>query len=287
MCRLIWWCNAGWNGWGWDKRKSETDMEKLQAALENARRTRSGEGVPRAQTGRAKPPRGSCAALWEALGTFDVPEEKLQAQRVVTRAANPAAAPFDILRTKVLLQMQKNNWKRLAITSPTPRAGKSTIACNLALGLARQHDMRSILMDFDLREPSIADFFETSPPHDITDMLTGDVDFPEQALRFGDNLAVSMSRHIAPDPARLLMADETADLLDRIEAAYQPDIMIFDMPSVLVNDDARAFLKNADCALIVARADYTRYRQFDTCEREVAALTNVLGTALNAYKGKE
>ena len=267
-------------------------MEKLQAALENARRARKNEtGSAPASSGQElgarRSPMDSCDALWAALPSFEVPELQLQSRRVVTRAANPAAAPFDILRTKVLLQMRQHNWKRLAITSPTPKAGKSTIACNLALGLARQHDIRSVLMDFDLRDPSVAEFFKNSPKHDITEMLTGKVDFADQAMRFGDNLACSMSNTVAADPARYLLADETAQILDQIEAAYQPDVMIFDMPAVLVNDDARAFLKNADCALIVVRAEHTRYRQFDTCEREVAELTNVLGTTLNAYKGAD
>ena len=60
--------------------------------------------------------------------------------------------------------------------------------------------------------------------------------------------------------------------------------MIFDLPSVLVNDDSRAFLKNADCALIVVRADTTTYGQFEACQREVAEHTNVLGVVLNAYR---
>jgi Mrp family chromosome partitioning ATPase len=266
-------------------------MERLQAALENARRARKGEAdaarpSPSGQTRvKRRTPDANCESLWAALPEFDVSHQHLQTNRIVTRAANKAALPFDILRTKVLLQMRQNNWKRLAITSPTPKAGKSTVACNLALALARQQDTRSILMDFDLREPSLSDFFESVPPHDIADLLTGDVDFADQAFRFGKNLACCLSSHVVVDPTQLLLADETSDILDRIEDVYQPDIVIFDMPSMLVNDDARAFLKNVDCALIVVRAEDTRYRQFDDCEREVAELTNVLGTMLNAYKG--
>lgn len=265
-------------------------MEKLQAALENARQARKGQmprGVSAERPNRRTSTDGQCAALWGALPSFDMPDRKLHQKRIVTQEANPIAAPFDILRTKVLLQMRQNNWTRLAITSPMPNAGKSTIACNLALGIARQQDMRTILMDFDLRSPSVADFFAMSPTHDITDLISERVGFAEQALRVGDNLACSVMKTPADDPTRLLLSDGTADVLDQIEAAYQPDIMIFDMPSVLVNDDARAFLKNADCALIVTRAENTRYRHFDTCEREIAALTNVLGTTLNAYKGSD
>jgi Mrp family chromosome partitioning ATPase len=266
-------------------------MEKLQAALEKARRARGGT-VPRGaqKAPRATLPRtvgrgagASLDELWAALAPLEVSDAHLREHRVVTRQAGPSAAPFDILRTKVLLQMRQNGWKRLAITSPMPRSGKTTTACNLALGLGRQRDLRAILMDLDLRDPSVHEFFEAEPPHGIGELLTGGTSFAEQALRIGDNVAVSMARAAESDPTRMLLAEETVDVIDRIETAYKPDVMIFDLPSVLVNDDTRAFLKNVDCALIVARANKTRYSQFDTCEREISEQTNVLGTVLNAY----
>ena len=272
-------------------------MEKLQAALEKARKTRQAgqdkspaPAQPDAATTRpGVTPQGNSgmprqvADLWADLAPFALQDKLLQKHRVVTKAASPAAAPFDILRTKVLVQMRQNGWKRLAITSPMPSSGKTTTACNLALGLGRQNDLRSILLDLDLRDPSVHEFFDTRPPHSIGQMLTGEVEFADQALRFGDNVACSMARHAESDPTRLLLAEETAEVLDRIEALYKPDLMIFDLPSVLVNDDTRAFLKNVDCALIVIRANKTKYGQFDTCEREIAEQTNVLGVVLNAY----
>lgn len=263
-------------------------MEKLQAALEKARQAR---GTPmgtfrekphsalRQSTGKILPQ----DALWEGLTSFDVSDKHLSEQRIVTRQAGPSAAPFDILRTKVLLQMRQNGWKRLAITSPMPNSGKTTTACNLALGLGRQKDLRAILMDLDLRDPSVHSFFEAEPAHGIGDLLAGRTTFSEQALRIGENVAVSMARSAENDPTRLLLAEESVDVIDHIEATYAPDIMIFDLPSVLVNDDTRAFLKNVDCALIVARANATRYGQFDICEREISEQTNVIGTVLNAY----
>jgi Mrp family chromosome partitioning ATPase len=76
-------------------------------------------------------------------------------------------------------------------------------------------------------------------------------------------------------------------MLHSIQATYEPDIMIFDMPSILVGDNTRAFLKNVDCALIVARANNTKYGHFDACEREIAEYTNVLGVVLNAFPTKD
>ncbi|MGC9420013.1 MAG: CpsD/CapB family tyrosine-protein kinase [Rhodovulum sp.] len=263
-------------------------MEKLQAALDKARQSRteriaSPATEPDRSGTQAKKP-ATCLARWQALTPFEVQEKHLAQHRVVTRSAGGPATPFDILRTKALLQMRQNGWKRLAITSPMPGSGKTTTACNLALGLGRQRDLRSILFDLDLRDPSVHKFFETRPPHSIGEVLTGAVPFADQALRYGDNVAVSMAQHAESDPTRILLSEEAAETLDEIEAAYEPDLMIFDLPSVLVNDDTRAFLKNANCALIVVRADRTHYGQFETCQREIAEHTNVLGVVLNAYR---
>ena len=264
-------------------------MEKLQAALDKARKER---GVNLSGQKPRRPDRdmapealtaGGIEALWQQLKTFDVPAKVLEKHRVVTQSAGPSAAPFDILRTKLLVQMRQNGWKRLAITSPMPKSGKSTVACNLALGLGRQYELRSILLDLDLRNPSVGTYFDTKPEHSIGEMLRGEVAFSEQALRIGDNVAVSMARQAEPDPSQLLLSEDTAEILNLIETEYAPDLMIFDLPSVLVNDDTRAFLSKVDCALIVIRANVTRYAQFDTCEREIAEQTNVLGVVLNAY----
>jgi len=264
-------------------------MEKLQAALEKAREARTVKApavrvAPRERIAAASPTAAETDQLWAALAPFDLDEAHLVQHMVVSRVAGEAATPFDILRTKALLQMRQNGWKRLAITSPMPKSGKTTMACNLALGLGRQRGLRSILFDLDLRDPSVHKFFETSPPHSIGKLLTGEVSFAEQGLRYGDNVAVSMAQHPEDDPTRLLLAEETAEVLNAVEATYEPDLMIFDLPSVLVNDDTRAFLKNVDCALIVIRAEKTRFGQFDTCEREITEHTNVLGVVLNAYR---
>lgn len=262
-------------------------MEKLQAALEKARSNRTQKGPKQTSAvrpGDPKAPPSDLDELWGALTPFEVDKDVLEKHRVVTQVANAKATPFDILRTKIVLQMRQNGWKRLAITSPMPSSGKTTTACNLALGLGRQRDLRSIVLDLDLRDPSVSEFFNIKPEYGIGDVLDGTVSFEEQAMRLGPNVAFSMAKTPDTDPTRLLLAEETAAVLEDIEAAYQPDLMIFDLPSLLVNDDTRAFLKNVDCALIVVRADMTRYSQFDTAEREIAEQTNVLGVTLNGYR---
>lgn len=262
-------------------------MEKLQAALEKARKSRGSKpasGPARPQAPQASPRSTGAQDLWAALPELALDDAALAHHLVVSRAASDKATPFDILRTKILLQMQQNGWSRLAITSAMPKSGKTTMACNLALGLGRQSNLSAMLFDLDLRDPSVHAFFDYAPPHSVAQVLTGQVPFAEQAVRIGDNVAVSASALPETDPTRILLAEQTAETLDEIQSAYTPDVMIFDLPSLLVGDNTRAFLKNVDCALIIARAGATRFGQFDTCEREIAEHTNVLGVVLNAYR---
>ena len=263
-------------------------MEKLQAALEKARKSRGEYGDPsdtdRVSRKTRTGPIGSVAERWAALAPLHLEDEHLVKRRVVTRTPREKATPFDILRTKALLQMRKNGWTRLAITSPMPQAGKTTMSCNLALALSRQRELRSMLFDFDLRDPTIGAYFDTVPEYGIGEAMTGAVPFEKQAMRYQDNLIVSMAQREEPDPTRILLANETAEKLDSVQAEYEPDVMIFDLPSLLVNDDSRAFLKNADCAIIVVRADASQYSHFKVCKREVSEQTNLLGVVLNAYR---
>ncbi|MBF9032119.1 exopolysaccharide biosynthesis protein [Rhodobacterales bacterium HKCCE3408] len=256
-------------------------MEKLQHALQKAREQRGGATAgPRPVSGRAAAPL-ALAELWAALPAYEPQPKLLIHNRVVTFESGPAATSFDVLRTKMLLMMRKNGWRRLAITSPTSACGKTTTACNLALGLSRQPDLRAIVVELDLRRPAMATLLGTEPARDVTTMLTGEASFAEQALRVRDNVAISMARRPSSDPTKYMLSNETQERLKEIEARYRPDLMIFDLPPLLVGDDTRAFLSNVDCAMLVARADKTTVAQIDTAEKEIAEQTNVLGVVLN------
>ena len=272
-------------------------MEKLQSALNKARERRQAAGgaaptTPQNHPSQAAPAKkaGLSSAvddLWADLPTFKPTQEELEENRVVTYKAGSAATAFDILRTKVLLQMRQNNWSRIAITSPTPRCGKTTTACNLGIGLSRHTDIRSILFDLDLRRPAIGKYLGHHPQTGIRQLLQGKVPFSEQAVRFRSNMALCAARSPIVDPTSLLLSETASKVFDDIQVTYKPNVMLFDLPPFLVSDDTRAFLKNVDCALIMVRADETTVSQIDICEREISEHTNVLGVVLNGYKYPE
>jgi Mrp family chromosome partitioning ATPase len=260
-------------------------MEKLQQALQKARQQRGGDIAPRAAP-RTVPPAATRRAddLWAELKGFSPDEKRLMRNRIVTYTPGPFAAEMDVLRTKTLLHMRKNGWRRLAITSATAACGKSTLLCNLALSLTRQPDSRTVLFDFDLRNPSIGRILGAETAHDVTEVMQGEVAFADQAIRIRDNLAVCLATRTATDPMRYLMSREAQEQIEEIERRYKPDVMLFDLPPLVIGGDTPGFLANVDCALIVARADETTVSDIDKCEREVAENTNVLGVVLNQYR---
>lgn len=263
-------------------------MEKLQAALARAREQREGSDPSRpTRSGSVRPRSRQMAqaeaveAAWAAVPAFDPSENRMHSSLIFSTEASQPAQYFDILRTKLLLEMRRNSWTRIAITSGTPSCGKTTIACNLIAGLGRQPEIRGILFDMDFRRPNVSKLFGASPVASLEDVLTETVGFEEQALRLNENTIVSMTTKPVADPSKLINRARTAELLDDIQATYRPDIMLFDLPPVLLSDETRAFLKLVDAVVIVAGAESSTISQVDEVEREVAQYTNVAGIVLN------
>lgn len=260
-------------------------MEKLQAALEKAREQRGETGLRPSKSKRAKDAGladSELNALWDEIPFMEINKTRLQKRKLVFTEAGRLATPFDMLRTKVLQIVAANGWKRIAVTSPSPGCGKTTTATNLAISLGRQQDLRVMLFDMDMRRPALAKTLMQKPKvHNTYDVLERRVPLEQQAERIGKNLIVSANSNAMRDPADLFLRQRTGDIIDEIEATYKPDLVVFDMPPMLINDDTSAFLKHVDCALIVVEAGSSTVEQVDLCEKELAVQTNVLGMLLN------
>lgn len=263
-------------------------MERLQAAIEKARvmRGKSEDALvlDTQAAAAADLPEGhdQVQANWEQLQEMKLNSRRMARNRVRTLEPGSQSAPFDLLRTRILQLCKQNNWRRVAIVSPHAACGKSTTTLNLAFSLERQKDLRSLVFDFDMRRAGLSKILDQSPSHDISEVLAGQMDFAQQGLRSAENVAFGLSGpEKVKNPSEILQSQQTTQVLEQIEAAYQPNLMLFDMPPLLASDDNFGFLQNVDCALIMVAAEETRMSQIDLAERQVAELTNVLGIVLN------
>lgn len=259
-------------------------MERLQQAIEKARAQRDGEikeSPPEPTTPKSTPDATAAQDAWNALPSIQFTTSAMHRNRVVTPQSGSISAPFDLLRTRMLRQVATNDWRRIAFVSPHSSCGKTTTVANLAFSLARQSNIRTLVFDFDLRRRGLTELFQQKPTYGMADVLEGRVSFADHAVRYGKNVAFGFNAESTKSASEILQSKQTQIVLDEVQATYQPDLMLFDMPPLMASDDNFGFLHNVDAALILVAAEKTTMSQIDVSERQVAELTNVMGIVLN------
>ena len=275
-------------------------MERLQEAIAKARAQRdarpSGQTEERVSTSAAGSPLhetpapalpDTVAEAWQALPELHVDPRRAARNHLVALVGGMGAAEIDGIRTRLLQHLASKGFCKVAITSPTPGAGKTTLALNLGFSLGRQSDQRTLVADADLRRPQMAKVLGVSARHGFGRVLDGTASLSDNAMRVGENLALATTHSPVRNSAELLQSRQAGTALDAIQLQYAPTVMLFELPPMLASDDAMAFLGHMDCALIVAAAERNSTKEVDRCERDVASQTTVLGIVLNRCRYME
>lgn len=194
---------------------------------------------------------------------------------------DPSHLAFDMLRTKLMQRLRQNNWKSVAITSPTPACGKTFVSLNLAFSLAHQKDCRTVLVDLDLHRPQVAKALGIKDATFLGGFLKGEGSARDILCRHGENLAIAANTNQIEFAAELLQSTKAKEQLQSLQQTMTPDVVLFDLPPMLSSDDVLAFLPNVDCVILVAAAEHSTLSEVDICEQELAAHTNVVGVVLN------
>lgn len=260
-------------------------MDRLQQAIQKARQERATRN-PRSEPLQLTEDQQLIAeepddGLWTALPEISIDANTVKRNRLMSYTGGHDAAPYDMLRTKVLQQTLSNGWRRLALTSPYSGAGKSTSTANLAFSLGRQTDLRILVIDFDMRRMGLAGVLGQTGQNSMGDVIKGKVRFEDHAVRHGENVIFGLNYVAARNPSEILQSRQMVETLEHIEATYKPDLILFDTPPLMGSDDSHGFLKNVDCALLLVAAEKTSMDHIDLAERQLAELTNVMGVVLN------
>jgi Mrp family chromosome partitioning ATPase len=259
-------------------------VERLRTAIEKARRLRQQRqpdgGAPAAEAELRRLP--VAEAAWAALAGTQPDEARLEAGRVVSsRKTDPAHVAFDVLRTRLLRVCRDRGWTRIAITSPTKACGKSTVCANLAFSLARNADTRTILLDLDLRLPQLSRLFGVAPRGGVAGFLQGRTPPEGYLLRVGANLAVGLNVERVADSAELIHSPQAAAALGAMIDRYRPEIVLYDLPPMLVSDDVIGLLPQVDAVLLVVAAGQSTAADVRACETLLSDAANFIGVVLN------
>lgn len=208
--------------------------------------------------------------------------EHLNKNRIVAFNKNDAMSMnFDLLRTQVLQKMQENGWRTLAITSPIPEAGKSVIAINLAMSIAQQTTRTAMLVDFDLRRPKIGSYLGIPMEKSLNDLLEGTAKL-EDVLINPDmpGLVVLATKSPVKKSAETLSSRKITLLINELRERYASRIIIFDLPPLLVIDDAIALLPQIDCVLMIVANGMSTKREIEDSLRHLPA-EKLIGIVFN------
>ena len=229
------------------------------------------------------------ADIWRQLGTVPIDPQHLERNLIITAGRHdPAHGAFDVLRTRLIQTLYDNDWKRVAITSPTRDCGKTFTAVNLAISLSRYEANRTVLIDMDMRNPSVASVLGAPNPGSMGDLLRGKLPVAHHfkrlgrnALNIGANLAVGLNSRIEPYAAELMQDPAAEAALDRMMAELDPDIVLYDMPPALAYDDVIAFRKFFDGILMIVGGGTTKSAQVHEAMRRIGEDVPLLGVVLN------
>ena len=230
---------------------------------------------------------------WDRLGTIPVVESHLESQRIISASRrNPAHVAFDVLRTRLVQGLAEQGWRRVVITSPTKDCGKTFISTNLAISLSRQERLRTVLMDLDLRNPSVAPLLGVNDPGSMGNFLRGKSPVAghfkrmgQNMLKIGSNVAFGLNDTREPFASEMLGSAATSDAIAQMEAELEPDVVIYDMPPALYHDDVMAFREHFDGVLLVVGGGTTKANEIRELKRRFGDDKPLLGVILNKAEG--
>lgn len=208
--------------------------------------------------------------------------EIMRDKRIVMGLHNdPRTNIFRILRTTILNQLRENNWNSFAITSATPGAGKSFVSVNLAMAIAMEGNQSVILVDADLRLPSIGDYFGLSIDFGLIDHLQGKEALEEILFNPGiERLVVLPGRDCQISSSEWVSSPKMMKLVQELKSRYESRVVIFDIPPLCVADDAMLLFPYVDAVLLVLEDEKNTKEELEYSMR-LLEQTNLLGTVLN------
>ncbi len=199
---------------------------------------------------------------------------------------SPISEAYRSLRTNIQFSDIDNPKRVILMTSSATKEGKSTTCVNLATTFA-QMGSRVLLVDSDLRRPTLHNFFNVDRMYGLTNVLIGSLSFNDVIKRTEvENLDLITAGDIPPNPAEMVGSERMKAFLDEARARY--DIVLLDSPPVVAVTDAAILTTRADATIVVVSSGMTGRSEL---KRAINLIQNVgshvLGVVLNGLDIKK
>lgn len=183
------------------------------------------------------------------------------------------------LRTHILHKSQKRKLQSIVVSSVSPSEGKSVTALNLAWMLAQTDGIKALIIDSDLRMPSLTDYLGIETEKGLSEILTKNASLADSIIKLEPaGLHLLPGGEARSDVAELISGPKFKEILRQAREMF--DFIIIDAPPLGIFTDAAVLINHADGALLVVRANKTSYKDVDRV-LESLPRDRMLGTVLN------
>ena len=194
---------------------------------------------------------------------------------------SPVTDQYKILRTKILHKTKEEGLNTILVTSAADSEGKSITAANLAISLAREVVHTVLLVDADLRNPSLHRLFGIEPAGGLSDCLLNGIPLSNLLINPGINkLTILPGRHKLPDSAEIVGSPKMMELIHEMKNRYQDRYIIFDSPPLIGSADTLILSEYVDGVILVVEYGKTQKGQIEKA-LELLKERNLIGTILN------
>lgn len=202
-----------------------------------------------------------------------------------TNSKSHITEQYRTIRTNIQFTSIDKELKTIMVTSTGPSEGKSTTAANLAVVFAQQ-GKNVLLIDADLRKPTVHYTFNLTNTFGLTSVLTRQLSLDEALVETKiSNLYLLPSGPIPPNPAELMESSAMKQFLQNVSKDF--DLVLFDTPPVLAVTDAQILSNKCDGTILVVSCGNTITEEaIKAKELLVSAKANILGVVLNNKKLK-
>lgn len=195
-----------------------------------------------------------------------------------------SAEAYRLLRTNLEYSSIDKSLKSIVLTSTEAGEGKSTVAGNLAIILG-ESGKKVILIDSDLRKPSLHKKFKVSNELGLTDYLIGKCKLIDILKKIDDNVIVIPSGNKAPNPAEIIASKSMEELIKTLTEKIDVDYIIIDTPPVKHVADAVALAGKCDGTIVIVKSGLTKAKDLTNVLRELEKVrANIIGTVLNGVQ---
>lgn len=189
------------------------------------------------------------------------------------------AESYRSLRTNIQYSSIDKQVKTLVVTSSNAGEGKSTVSGNLAYTFF-QSGKRVLIIDCDLRKPSLHRKFNVSNEVGLTDVLVGTSELNKVMKKIDDNLYLLTTGTLPPNPAEIIGSNTMENFLDECKINF--DYIILDTPPILPVTDSKLLAIKADATVLVVRSEISKSKHVSQAYKELEKVNaNVIGTILN------